>query len=166
MTIRFDEDLYVAGNIQSQSLAVPAGTVGDAGIAAGAGIQTGKMRHRHVTATPIAQWTFDTAATQHPLPIRLIYGATAEIVDFAVIVAGRLTSPDAVTFMLLKNGVTITAAATVLDSSLATGTVIRPTLTDATAVAGDYFELWLTSISLSDALWDVLVQTIIDEDPI
>jgi len=68
MGTRFDEDVYVNGNLQAASLTLPANAVVDASVAAGAGIGRAKLAlETKVYVIPWESWkVFD--AFQSPLP--------------------------------------------------------------------------------------------------
>ena len=161
MTVRFDEDLYVSGNIQCQTLAVPAGSIVDASVAAGAGIDTMKMRHRHAVA--FAPYVISNAAAHYPA--RSIVGATAKIVCLMAVMGVALGTGITYTVDFLKNGASILTAPAVIDDTTAAYSQVLLSLASDALVAGDFLEFVATA-STPVGTFDILLQVEVDEDPI
>lgn len=72
-TARIPGDLYVTGNIKSETLSIPDGTVDDDAIEAAAGIAATKLEHRHQIVYQQDDAADIVAATA---PVYIVYGAT------------------------------------------------------------------------------------------
>lgn len=108
------EDLHVAGNLSASSLTIPAGTLTDAGVEAGAGIQATKLEHQH---TQVFKQNHGTAATSQRQVIHTVYGAEGSIVSFRAGVVVANIGAATISIQLKKNGSNILSSALVLDST-------------------------------------------------
>lgn len=150
-----DEDMYVDGVLQTDTLQPPDGSFSNSHVALNAGLATSKMRHKYVES-----YGQTGAAADETKLIHLVSGATATTLRFS---AGAISAPTAgsVTVDLLKGGVSILAAAITIgavDRVLTAATIDTPA-----SVVGDWLEIVINDTA-SDAT-GVYAQLEIDEDP-
>jgi hypothetical protein len=160
--VRFPGDIYVAGNISSKTLSVPAGAVTDAAIQAGAGIAATKLQQQH----RLDYSQPNTTATSETRIIYACRGASGTIIDFRAGSIGVAVGAATVTVDLRKNGTTVLTGVITLD----TGNVARVaevgTLSVTTLVAGDVLEVVLTATAGGGTLpTGVFVSATVHEDP-
>ena len=74
---RFDNDVFVAGTLRCTELEIPASTITNTDVAAGAEIAATKLEHQHQINYPI-----DGAVSAVTVPIYTVRGATGTIVAF------------------------------------------------------------------------------------
>lgn len=149
-----DEDMYVDGVLQPDTLQPSDGSFSDSHVALNAGFATSKMRHKHIES-----YGQTGAAADETKLIHLVSGATATSLRFS---AGSIGAPTtgSVTVDLKKGGVSILAAAITIgavDRVLTAATIDTPA-----SVAGDWLEVVFNDTA-SDAT-GVFAQLEIDED--
>lgn len=133
-------DLLVRGAVIPQSLYLPASSVTNASVLAGAGIDASKLQHQH---TRTMSQVLGVDATTEARVIHVVYGATGTLLDFragAVVVAGAATT---VTVDLKKNGTTVLSAVITLDNSQVAYQEVAGTITSASVAAGDVLSVHL-----------------------
>lgn len=119
---------------------LPAGTVSDADVAAGANLDASKMQHRHKLGT-----NFDLPIGSLPVAREeIVFVATAAgtIHDFQVVLNDTGTSTD-VDFDLKKNGVSVLSAVVNMTHADTDATPKAGTLSVTAFVAGDVFSIQL-----------------------
>lgn len=165
---RHQGDLFVAGNLQAQSMTIPAGSVGDDQVPAGAGIAATKVVHQFPLRYSQADGSDVAAAT---VLIHTVYGSTASIVAIETVVATAATG-DAEATVDLQKGNASTAFATVLnsaitiDSSIAARTPAAGTVSSASLADGDTLQVVVTAAAGTGTLPQGLVVTVtLQEDP-
>ena len=138
MGTRMGEDLFVAGNINSRTLTIPAGSVLNAGVGAAAAIAATKLIQQHIKH--VSQES-GTAVPDEEFCIHVVYGATGTAVAFeagAVVVSvGAAT----VSVDLHKNGTTILSSAITLNSNQTAYETVTATIGTNSLVDGDVLEV-------------------------
>ena len=141
MGVRFDSDLHVAGSITCEELDIPAGSLVDADVAAGAAISATKLMHQH---SPNYSQP-NTTATSETRILHTVYGATGTITAFK---AGSIVlniGAATVTVDLRKNGTTVLTGVITLDTANTAYTPEAATILSASVVAGDVLSVVITA---------------------
>lgn len=138
MSTRIDSDVYVAGNLNSQSLTVPVGTILDAAVNSAADIAATKLEHRHKLV--YAQESATNAASE-ARAMFACYGATANVIAFEAGSVVAATGDSTVTVDLKKNGSSILTAVITLDSANTARVVESGVIATAGLVDGDVLEV-------------------------
>ncbi len=165
MSSIIEGDVHFAGNVTFASqVNLPAGSVGKAQIAAGAGIEPTKIQQRN--RAPWTQGPSDQQPTGKTESIYVVTGATGTLREFK---AGLVTPPtgDAtVTVDLLKNGTSVLASPIILDSTKGARDLVAAAISTMAVAQGDVLEVSVTTNqgtgTLGKGLFGVLV---LDEDP-
>lgn len=134
---RIESDVYIAGNLRSQTMSIPNGTLVDAAVNAAAGIAATKLEHQYNIA--YAQASGATAAAESRV-LTTCYGATGDIISFKAGSVAPCAGNATVTVDLTKNGTSVLSAAITLDSANTARVVEAGTISTATMVAGDVLE--------------------------
>ncbi len=132
-------DLSVTGNFNAGGLYLPASSVGDTQVAAGAAIQSSKLQQQRVRS--IADKTTVTATSYQQI-VAIIVGATGTLQQVSATEKVANIGGATVTVDLLKNGTTILTA--VLTRSSADTAMVAEAVTAFTSVAlvqGDVLEI-------------------------
>lgn len=130
-------DYFINGNLRAVSQTMASGSVSNSQVAAGAGIATSKMDHRH-------QPNFhqpNTAATSETKAVYRCYGATGSVVAFH---AGSIAANGGgatVTVDLKKNGVSILSAVITLNNANTNRVAVAGALSSTALVQGDLLEV-------------------------
>jgi hypothetical protein len=146
----FYSDIFVAGSFGCRQFSPPAGCIGNAAIAANAGLQASKLEHQH--AIRYSQKA-GTAVVSETIPLH-IARAAGTVVSVEVVTVTPPTSTDTVTIDL-KKGNASTGYATVLtsvvtiDNASVTRTIYSAAITTADYSADDSFELVITATGSS-----------------
>lgn len=138
---RIEGDLYVAGNINSRTMKVAAGSVDNAAVSASAAIDPSKLGHQH----RIGYGQPNTAATTETRPIFVCRGATGATL---AIHAGSIVAAigaATVTIDLKKNGASVLTGVITLNNANTARVAVAGTLATTTLVAGDWLELVITA---------------------
>jgi hypothetical protein len=160
-------DATISGNlvvngqlVVTGQMYLPASTVTAANIVAAAGIEATKLQHQY---EPLyAQSGTASAVT---IPLHRVRGSTATVV---AVVAGSIAAAvgdSTVTIDVRKNGTTILSGAIVLDNGNAARVGEAGTVTVTGGVAGDLYEIVVTtSIGTGTLPTGLFVQAVIRED--
>jgi hypothetical protein len=112
-TTRIEGDVYVAGNLASNSLSAPSGAINNAAIAAAAGISASKLEHQH--AQTYSQP--NTTATAERRSMFHCRGATGTVVAVHAWATTASTLNAVVTVDVLRGHTSILSSPIVLNSS-------------------------------------------------
>lgn len=136
------------------AVALPAGGIRDADVAATAGIAHTKLEHQRVVT--YGQNGTAAAAT---VPIHCVYGATGDVLSVKAGSIAKCTGDSTISVDVKKNGTTILAAPIVLDVGNTARVAEAGTLVASpTLAAGDLLEAVIavtagTSNALGTGLW-------------
>ena len=160
---RIEGDVYVAGNLASKTLGVPAGSVRDASVAALAGIDATKLQHRHQVT--VAQP--NTAAADETRAVHRVYGAAGSVVAFHAGSIAKCAGDATVTVDLRKNGVSILSSVITLDSGNTNRVAEAGTISTASLVAGDLLEVVIdATIGTGTLATGVFATVVVTEDAV
>jgi len=144
----------------TNAVALPAGTVTNAMVAAGAGIAASKLGHRR-------RWNYTkpgTAASETVAAIE-IYGTSGTILEFSAGSVAIAVGAATVTVDLKKNGSSILTSVITLDSANTARVMETSSLTSTTLAAGDFLEVVIVATAGGGTIpTGLLVQLIHDED--
>lgn len=166
-----DGDLYVRGNLISNTQTLPAGTVTDTMVNANADIAATKLEHQFSADYWQVDGTDVAAATA---PIHTVYGAAGTIVAFqAVCVDAPEGGDKKFTVDLKKASTSSTTLATVLTAAIdytagtSDYTIKSATISTATLVAGETLHVVVTpSGSTGNQGQGLVVTTVLRENPV
>lgn len=161
-----DSDVNVRGNLTATTMTIPSGSVVDASINPGAGVEATKLQHEHVGKTEPNGATTTAAVAQGCLHV--CRGPTAQIQDFSVLVRTAAIGAATVTIDLWKNGVSILSGTYNITSGLAAYVLHSIAVTSANLVAGDVVEMAITAAAAGGGTLPkgVLGVLTVYEDPI
>lgn len=163
MSTRIDTDVYVTGNLNSQTLTIPAGTILNAAVNTAADIAATKLEHRHKLV--YAQESGTNAADESRV-LYVCYGATATVIAFEAGNVVAATGNATCTVDLKKNGSSILSAAISLDSTNAARVVEAGTLSNTALVDGDVLEITIDgTIGTGTLAKGIFASLIVDEKP-
>jgi len=130
-------DLYIRGNLSSQTVTLPQSVVSDSNVAAGAAISSSKLQHQHrlVFAQP------NTTATSETKIVYRCYGATGTILQVAAGSIAACAGAATITVDLKKNGATVLSAVITLDNANTARVAELGTISGSSLVAGDVLEV-------------------------
>ncbi len=168
---RLEGDQYINGNLNSKTLTIPAGTILNAAIGAGAAIATAKMLHRHAINYKQQDGANVTDTTGEGCPVFICRTAGA-------LVAIEASCPDAptgtgtVTIDLKKAedggglGATFLTAVITIDSGNADYSIEAGTLANSTLAAGDVLMIIVDETDGdTDPPQGLIVTITVDMDP-
>ena len=138
MGTRMGEDLFVAGNINSRTLSIPAGSLLNAGVGAAAAIAATKQIQQHIKH--VSQES-GTAVPDEEFCIHVVYGATGTAVAFE---AGAVVASEGgatVSVDLHKNGTTVLSSPITLNSNQTAYETVTATIGTSSFVEGDVLEV-------------------------
>lgn len=139
--IIFPTNLRVQGHVACTTLGVPSGTVTNAMVNGSADIEAAKLQQQ--VARLFAQ-AHGTAAVTARYPTHVARGAgTVNSIRAGVVVA--CVGAATIDIDLRKNGTTVLSAAIQLDSGDAAYAKVSGTISSASYVAGDVFEVVVTA---------------------
>lgn len=143
-------DVFVHGDLQSESITLPSGSVGDAQVKANANIDADKLEHLHAVGS-----NFGLERTAAPVAKDfVIYQAqkAGTVRSFHAMLDDTGTTTNA-TFNLLKNGTSIlaTTAGVTITSTNSDGEKVAATISSAAYVAGDRFAAVLAATASTGA---------------
>lgn len=145
---RINGDLFVAGGISSVSMTLPAASVGNSQVAAGANIDATKLVHQH--ALHYGQDAgADVVSKTHELHI--VYGTAASVASIEVVASTAPTGGDKAFTVDLQKSTAGGAFATILSSVITfnSSSVSRVkqsgTIASASLVAGDILRVIITA---------------------
>lgn len=141
MSNRIDGGLHVSGNFSATSVTLPAGTVTDVMVNAGAAIGQEKLEHQHRAnfSQP------NTTATAETKVVHVAY-ADGELLDFRAGLIGPCVGAATVTFDLKKNGTTVLTGVVTLNNTHSARQDVAGTISGTvTCVTGDVFEVVTTA---------------------
>jgi hypothetical protein len=160
MASRLEGDTYVNGSLQAKTLVPSAGCVSNQHVAAGAGIDASKLRHKHRKSRGQ-----NGAASAETVGAHVVVGANATVVAFKVGSIGVCTGNATITVDLKKAGASILTAAVTLNSSNTARVAVAAVIASAALVAGDFLEVVVTVNAGTGALGTGLFWELeIDED--
>ncbi|SRR6266849_5637342 len=144
---QINNNLYVAGNISSQTMTIPAASVGDGQVQtaspASGSIQATKLQHQWEDV--YAQGSSSTTAAADQKTLHVVRGTTGVVVDYRAGCVVPCVGNATITVDLWKNGVTILSSTISLSSSqTARQTVLAGGFTSTTLAAGDVLEVKIT----------------------
>lgn len=160
-----NSDVYVAGTLSAKALAVSAGAVADAQVAAAAGIQATKCQQQH---QPWYSQEGGTNAAAERRVVHVVKGATATLVEMVVGAVVAATGNATATIDLKKNGTTILTGTISLTSATAAYATVQPAgYTSTSLVAGDVFEVHVTAVNAGTGTLakGLFARLVIREDP-
>jgi hypothetical protein len=137
---RFDSDLQVDGHLTAKSMSIPASSIDDEDIKAGANIDPTKMRHEfraRYTQEASGNAAAATTVLHNARAAGTVNGVKVGLVtppDTAVGSSGRTATID-----IKKNGTTILSATVTLDSTNTAYVAVAGTVSSAAYSAGDTF---------------------------
>jgi hypothetical protein len=141
---QLEGNTHVNGRLSARSMLIPAGTITNAMVAAGAAIEAAKLEHQH--QVPYSQGGAATAVADRRM-IHRVYGATGSVLKFSASAVVKMTdggSDDfSVTIDLKKNGSSILTTPIVLDKSTLTANYldVDGMLSASSLAAGDVLEV-------------------------
>ena len=135
---RFDNAIFVAGNIGSRTLTVPAGTVFNAAVGSAAAIAATKMIQQNVLH--VSQES-GTDAADEEFCVHVVYGATGTSVAFEAGVVVAAAGAAVVAVDLHKNGTTVLSSTITLENSQTAYELVMATISTTSLVAGDVLEI-------------------------
>lgn len=132
-------DLLVTGTLTPANLAIPANSVGNSQIKAGAPanyIDSSKLGSRvwKSYAQP------NTTATSETTTLHFVNGATGTVIKFQAGTIGVCSGAATITIDLKKNGSSILSAVITLDNSATARAAVNASIASAGLVAGDWLE--------------------------
>lgn len=136
-----DGDVQVRGNLRCVTINLPATCVGDAQVSGSSPITASKLQHQH--SKTFAQANGSAAVAERRV-IHIAYGAAGTVLAFRTGVVTVATGDSTVTVDLYKNGASILSATVTIDNTKAAFARTTATLSSASYVAGDIFEVVLT----------------------
>lgn len=138
---RIEGDVYVSGNLSCLTFSPPAGCITDTAVVAAANIAATKQEHQY-SKVYAQDGNADSAADKRC--IHYAYGATGSIVAFEAGSITACTGDSTITVDLTKAGVSVLAAAIVLDNTNTARVVEAGTISTAALADGDCLEVVIT----------------------
>lgn len=138
---KIPNDVLITGSLQVQGpVSFGAGTIGDSQVAATAGISATKLTHDHIEKYSQPNTTATTET-------RGLYVArnSGTVVEVSAGSIAANVGAATVTVDLKKNGVSILSAVITLDNANTARVVEMGTISGASYVAGDFFEIVITA---------------------
>lgn len=142
-----DGDLVVTGGLAvGGSFAIPAGSVGNAAVQAGANIDPSKLGQDRSITMELTAHAVDAVAIRKVL--HRVKGATGTLISFKVGATVAATSTGEAVIDLKKNGTTILTGTLTLTASQAAFTgILSGTFSSAGVVVGDVLEASIESVT-------------------
>jgi hypothetical protein len=134
-------DEFVAGTLSANAMKIPAGTITDAAVAAGASIVATKIQHQY----DITYAQPNTTASTETRVVHKVYGATATVVEFDAGLIAACTTGATVTVDLKKNGTSILSSVITIDHTIAALATVAAAIASASLVTGDVLEEVITA---------------------
>lgn len=167
---QINDDIYVNGSLSSKTFTAPAASIGNAAIAASAGISASKVQQqRSFDVELFAPGTTVTALTKL---VAGIYGTTGTLVAFSALTTTVATGADRHAVVDLQRSTSGGAFATVLSATidLTSGSTVRTwynaAFSSTSLVAGDTLQVVVTvSGSASAQAAGLVARLILTEDP-
>ncbi len=161
---RIDGDLTVGGTLTPKYINLPAGSVSNNSVEAGAAMDADKLEHQH---QPCYAQESDTTAAAEDFVLHVIRGATGQMMAFSAGCVVANIGAAVVTVDLHKNGSSMLTAAITIDSGDAAYAIVEGTIDPAKEdlVVGDVLELVVTVAAGGGTLGKgVFAQAVIVED--
>lgn len=136
-----DGDLVVRGTLRCTAAGLPAASVGDSQFSASDPLTAAKQEHQHERT--LAQ-VHGSASVSERRVLHVARGA-GTITSFRAGLIVANVGAATVTVDLRKNGTTVLSSVITLNSSTATYAKVDGTISSASFVAGDVFEVVITS---------------------
>lgn len=136
---RLEGDTYVNGNLNCKTLTIPAGSVSNASIASGAGVDHTKLQHQH----RLNYGQNGTAAAETRV-LHVVRGATATLLDIRAGCVVACVGDSTITIDVKKNGTTVLSSTIQVDSGDAAYAKVAGTISGASLVAGDVLTVVVT----------------------
>jgi len=146
--IRFPTDVRVEGNLQSDSMSLPTGSVSDTHVAAAAGIDADKIEHNRYAQSNFALAIGGTPVAREEIVFVAMNSGTLRGFHAGLNDTGSSTN---VNFDLKKNGTTVLSSAINVTHSDADRLVKDATLSVTSFVADDVFSMSLAVTSSTGA---------------
>jgi len=157
-------DVLVNGVLYAKQMAVPAGTITDAGVSAAAGIQSTKLQQQR--GETYTQMAANATVIAERRVVHVVYGATGLLLRFSAGSVVAHIGAAVCTVDLKKNGVSVLSAPITLNSSNVALTPVNATITTTGLVAGDVLEVVTTATAGGGTLaTGVFAQVDFQEDP-
>jgi hypothetical protein len=136
--MRIEGDVFVAGELSSQTMGIPSATVVNDDVAAAAAIVASKLEHQF--AKVVCQES-GTTCTDETYVAHVGYGATGTIVSFKCGVITACVGAATIAVDLLKNGVSILNSAATINSNHSARELVTGTISTSAYVTGDVLEI-------------------------
>jgi hypothetical protein len=164
MAARLEELLYLGGGLvcaSGTSFRPPPGTILDADVSAGAGVQYTKLQQLRP-----AVYSQNGTAASATIPIGVVYGATGTLVSIKAGSIAACAGAATITVDLKKNGSSVLTAVITLDNANTARVMEAGTFSSTSLVTGDFLELVITATAGGGTLGTgLLVQVRWAEDP-
>ena len=165
----FNNDVHIAGALTCRTMSIPAGTITDAAIAAGAAIQATKVQQQHVERVSQAPGAAVVAQT---VDVHLAAAAGVVVSIEAVVTGAIATGADRQVSIDLQLGnaadafATILTAPIVLDDATVLRTVVAGAINTADFVDGDVLRVVITVAGAAgNQAQGLIVSVVIREAP-
>lgn len=162
-------DLFVAGNLGARTMSIPAGTISNDAVAAGAAIAATKLEHQFALYYQQAVGSNVAAAT---VGLHVCRGTTGEIVSVEAALIGQVPDGNRTAVVDLKKSTgggafaSVLAAAITLDSANTIRVAEAGTVSSADLVDGDILQIAVTLGGDADLHPQGLIVTVnLREDP-
>lgn len=158
-------DLHVAGNFTAQTMSVPASSVKDGNIAAGApGAYIAYTKNGQMHKTRFVQP--NTAATSETKPFYLAFGLTGTVLDIKVASIAVAIGAATVTVDVKKNGISILNSVVTLNNANTARVAVLASLLTTAFAAGDFFEVVVVATAGGGTLpTGLIIEMTVAEDP-
>jgi hypothetical protein len=140
MSSQLDGNIHVNGTLTMKSIVLPADSVLDASIPAGANVNALKLQHQHriLYAQP-----YDDCGDERKV-LHVVVGATGTIQQFVAGMVAPCIGAAEITVDLLKNGTTILTAPITLDAGDAAYELVAAAVDDDELAQDDVLEISVT----------------------
>lgn len=146
-----NHDVYVNGNLGAKTFSPPAGCIGNAAIAAGAGLAATKLQHQHeiTYGQPGGAISFTERKVIH-----VIKGATGNVLNFRAGIRTACVGAATITFDLQKNGSSILTAVITVDNTKTAYQLTEAAIATPAVVQGDVLEAVIVATAGGGTLGD------------
>lgn len=148
----FQGDVQVQGTLNAGAITLPSNCVGNSQVqtpAAGSGIDATKLIHDERRMLAQASNTTVSNITQ---VVHVVIGTAATVLTFEAGAVVPAVGADTATVDLKKNGTTVLGSVITLSSAQSARQVVTGSISVASAVAGDVFEITITAVHSSGTL--------------
>lgn len=141
---RFQGDVIVIGALYCQTLPIPANSIADAAVQAGAGIQSTKVQQERSPVLPLSDHATSVTAVRKGIARALGAGT---IVGFKVWASVPAAAAGNAVITLRKNGAVILTGSLTLDDTVAANTAVVGTLSSTTLALNDQLDVEVLSVA-------------------